>query len=66
MRVGAFFDLLDSALVGSCDAGDCFEPTAAVVLTDDMGWLAMCNRHALLHLASTPDPEPTGPGTSDG
>jgi hypothetical protein len=52
MAIRHFFDLLDSALVGVCDAGDCDDPAAAVLLTEDAGWLSMCNEHALRHLAA--------------
>lgn len=40
-----------AAAVPTCDAGHCGEPTAALVPTDDLGWLPMCAAHAVTELA---------------
>lgn len=39
-----------AATVATCDAGHCSERTAALVLTEDLGWLPMCQAHAVAEL----------------
>lgn len=40
---------------GTCDAGSCDEETAAIVWTEDNGWLPMCAGHAMRELAAHDD-----------